>query len=181
VNENPYASLLVVLVPFSLLSFGGGPSIFGPLQTQAVDVQHWMSAREFIDLFAIARVAPGPGSMLSTLIGYHLAGWPGALLATVAIFAPSSLLCFFVARVWNKYRGHGWHTALEQGLAPVATGLIAAGVVAIARLSHAGVLAWAVAAGVTALMVWRPKLHPFIALFGGGVVFALAALAGVPV
>jgi chromate transporter len=177
-NDNPYVGLMVVLVPFSLLAFGGGPSIFGPLQTASVDVHHWMSARDFIDLFAIARVAPGPGSMLSTLIGYHLAGWSGALVATVAIFLPSSILCFFVARVWNKYRGRHWHSALEQGLAPVAAGLIVAGVLALARLSHAGVLAWLTAAAVTAAMIWRPRLHPFFALCAGGVVFALASMAG---
>ena len=68
-RDNPLIGLAWVLVPFSLLSIGGGPSIFAPLQRETVDVWHWITAREFIDLFAIARTAPGPGAMLSTLIG----------------------------------------------------------------------------------------------------------------
>ena len=141
-------ALVAVFVPFSLTSIGGGPSVFAGIQHQAVDVHHWASAREFVDLFAISRAAPGPGSMLVTLIGWKVAGWWGALVATLALFVPSSLLCYGVARVWNRHRGKRWHTALEQGLAPVGAGLLLAGVVAIFRVSGAGLAAWTVGAAV---------------------------------
>ena len=118
-RNGPTWALVAVFVPFSLTSIGGGPSVFAGIQHQAVDVHHWASAREFVDLFAISRAAPGPGSMLVTLIGWKVAGWWGALVATLALFVPSSLLCYGVARVWNRHRGKRWHTALEQGLAPV--------------------------------------------------------------
>ena len=104
-RDNPYLALMAVFVPFSLTSIGGGPSVFAGIQHQAVDVHHWVSAREFVDLFAISRAAPGPGSMLVTLIGWKVAGWWGALVATLALFVPSSLLCYGVARVWNRHRG----------------------------------------------------------------------------
>ena len=71
---DPYLTLMAVFVPFSLTSIGGGPSVFAGIQNQAVDVHHWVSAREFIDLFAISRAAPGPSSMLVTLIGWKVAG-----------------------------------------------------------------------------------------------------------
>src|SRR5215213_3228847 len=119
-------ALAAVFVPFSLTSIGGAPSVFAGIQHQAVDVHHWVSAREFVDLFAISRAAPGPGSMLVTLIGWKVAGWWGALVATLALFIPSSLLCYGVARVWSRHRGKLWHTALEQGLAPVGAGLLLA-------------------------------------------------------
>ena len=104
-RDNPYVGLMLVLVPFSLVSLGGGPSIFAPLQHQTVDVWHWITAREFIDLFAIARTAPGPGAMLTTLIGWKVAGWSGALVATLALFGPASLLTYGVARVYDRFRG----------------------------------------------------------------------------
>jgi chromate transporter len=174
-RDHVLLALIAVFVPFSLASVGGGPSIFAGIQHQAVDVRHWVSAREFLDFFAIARAAPGPGSMLVTLIGWHVAGWLGALVATLALFVPSSLLCYAVARIWNSYRGRAWHTALEAGLAPVAAGLILAGVVAIARMSDTNPVWWVVVAVSGAILIWRPKAHPLLV---GGLLFVLATFAG---
>ena len=47
-----YMSLLAVFVPFSLVAIGGGGSVFAPIQRESVDVQHWITGREFIELFA---------------------------------------------------------------------------------------------------------------------------------
>lgn len=177
-RDNPLFGLAFVLVPFSFLSFGGGPSIFAPLQHETVDVWQWLTAREFIDLFAIARTAPGPGAMLSTLIGFKVAGWWGALVATVALFAPASILCYFIARLYDKYKGHDWHTAVEAGLAPVAVGLIFSGAVAVLNLSGGRPLTWIIALAAGAVMSFRSKLHPFIILFAGAAVFVAMEFAG---
>lgn len=169
----PYMALIAVLAPFSLVAIGGGPAIFAPLQHQAVEVRHWMNARDFIELFAIARISPGPGSMLATLIGWQVAGWGGAVVATLALFLPSSVLCVVVARFWSRYRGRAWHRALEDGLAPIGTGLMFAGAVAIFQLADAGPLAWGLGLAVAAMLTWRPKLHPFLLLGLGAVTFVL--------
>ena len=177
-RENPLLGLLFVMVPFSLLSLGGGPSIFAPLQREAVDVMGWLTTREFIDLFSIARTAPGPGAMLSTLIGWKVAGWTGAIVATLGLFVPSSLLCLGVARVYDRYRGRDWHTALEGGLGPIAVGLIASGALAILRVSGGKPLPVVVAlcSGLV-LMAWS-KVHPFVILFSGAGIFILAEFLG---
>lgn len=171
-----YLALMSVFVPFSLVAIGGGPSIFAPIQREAVDVHRWLTAREFIEVFAIARVAPGPGSMLATVIGWKVAGWGGALVATAALFIPSSILCLGVAKVWNRYRGAEWHKALETGLAPIGTGLMFAGVLAIFRLAGAGPLAWGLAAVVAAALTFRPRTHPFAVLLLGAVAFNIELL-----
>jgi chromate transporter len=171
-RDNILWSLIVVFVPFSLVSIGGGPSIFAGIQHQSVEVHHWVTAREFVDLFAIARAAPGPGSMLVTLLGWKVAGWTGAVVATLALFMPSSLLCYGIAKMWNHYRGRHWHTALENGLAPIGAGLILAGVVAIFRVAGAGVLSWGIATLACVIVAWRPKLNPLFVLAGGASAFA---------
>ena len=178
-RDNPLIGLTIVLVPFSLLSVGGGPSIFAPLQREAVDVMQWVTAREFIDMFSIARVAPGPGAMLATLIGWKIAGWTGALVATLALFLPASLLCIIVARTYDRYRGREWHTALERGLAPVAVGLVLAGAVSIIKLTGNSALVWISAVGACLLLTWRRKLHPFVVLFAGAALFVAAEFAGI--
>ena len=80
-------ALVFVFGPLSLLSIGGGASLLAEIEHQAVSVHHWTTQRQFADLFAISRAAPGPGTMLSALIGWKVAGWAGALTATVARLA----------------------------------------------------------------------------------------------
>jgi len=171
-RDNLPLTLIAVFASFSLVSIGGGTSIIAGIQHQAVDVQHWVTARDFVDLFAISRAAPGPGSMLTTLIGWHVMGWSGAIIATLALFVPSSLLCYGVALVWSRHRGKRWHTALEQGLSPVAIGLILAGVVSLLRVNGGGVLSWVIAFGSAGLLSWQPRLHPLLVFLFGALIFA---------
>jgi chromate transporter len=177
-RDDPLILLLIIIAPLSLAAVGGASSIYAPLQHQTVDVYQWLSAREFLEMFALARVTPGPGSMITTLIGWKVAGLPGAVVATLALFVPSSLFCFFAARAWNRYRGTAWHTALEKGLRPLAAGLVLAAVAVLIRLAETGPLSWGVVAVATAILAWQPKLHPAFVLVGGAVVFLVAQAAG---
>ncbi|HEY7382907.1 MAG TPA: chromate transporter [Beijerinckiaceae bacterium] len=173
-RDDNLLTLVIVLAPLSIAAIGGATGIYAPLQHATVEVRHWLTPREFLDLFAIARVTPGPSSMLVTLIGWKIAGLAGALVATLALYVPSSMLCYAVAHIWDKHRGKAWHGALERGLAPVGAGLVFAGLMAILRLNDAGPLAWVIVGGVAGLLTWRPKLHPFLLLLGGAGLFVAA-------
>ncbi len=175
-HDNVLLKLILIISPLSLVAIGGAASIYAPLQHQTVDVEQWLSAREFLNMFAVARVTPGPGSMLTTLIGWKAAGLPGALVATLALYTLPCLICYTVARAWNRYRGTKWHTALERGLAPLGVGFVAAAALALLRLADTGPLAWAVAALVAALLTWIPKLHPLLCLALGGALFVAVHL-----
>ena len=167
------AQLAMIFLPLSLLSFGGGSSILAPLHDATVTQYQWLTSREFVDYFAISRASPGPGAMIVTLVGWKVAGWTGAVVATLAMFVPSSLLCYGLARVWNKHRGTPLHTALEQGLLPVGTGLSIAGAFLILQATGTGLVTWVIAALATALLIWR-NVYPLIALALGGAVAVLA-------
>jgi chromate transporter len=171
-------ALAVVFAPLSLLSIGGGASLLAEIEHQSVAVHGWTTQREFADLFAISRAAPGPGTMLSTLIGWKVAGVPGALIATLALYLPSSLLVYGAARLWGRWRGSVWHTAVERGLAPIAAGLILSGGIAVLRVSPGGAAVWAAAVASTALILRWPGLHPLLLFAAGGVLFGLADLQG---
>jgi chromate transporter len=176
-SENPYWALAVVFVPLSLASIGGGISMLPAIQRQAIDVHAWMTAREFVEFFAVSRLAPGPGSMLVTLIGWKVAGWSGALLATLAMFVPASLLCLVVSRIWARHRGKAWHTILEEGLAPIGTGLILAGAIVLFQVAGAGLASFLVAGATAALTLARPRMPPAVPLFGAAALFAVWSLA----
>lgn len=168
-------ALVLIMAPLSLLSFGGGASILAPLSDATVEHYQWLTKREFIDYFAISRASPGPGAMMVTLIGYKVAGWGGAIAATLAIFLPSSLLCYKVAGIWNRHRGTALHTALERGLMPIGTGLSIAGAIIIQRTSDTGTAGWLIALAAAGIMVWR-NIHPMLILGCAGALFMLASL-----
>jgi chromate transporter len=169
-------ALVLVFVPLSLLSIGGGASLLADMEHQSVTVHGWTTPREFADLFAISRAAPGPGTMLSALIGWKAAGWGGAVTATVALYVPSSLLVYGAARLWGRWRGSVWHAAVERGLAPVAAGLILSGGIAVLRVSPGGPAIWAAAIAATVLLLRWPRLHPLALFAAGGTLFGLAGL-----
>lgn len=166
-SDNIYLGLAITLVPFSLLSIGGGSSIIAGMEAELVGHHGWLTSRQFIDLFAISRAAPGPGTMLATLVGWKLAGWLGAVVATLALFVPSSILCYGVFKFSNAHRARRWHKAMRQGLAPIGTGLIIAGVISIAQMSGGGVWALALAAATFGALILAPKLPVAVLLAAG--------------
>jgi chromate transporter len=177
-DEKTLATLAFVFAPLSLVSIGGGPSVIAEMQHQAVVVHQWTTQREFADLFAIARAAPGPGTLLATLIGFSAAGWLGALVVSLAFFVPSSLLVYGTAAVFNRWRGSAWHAAVAAGLAPISVGLVLAGAVTILDIDRNGLLPWGLALGVAACRLWRPSVHPLILIGAGAALFTIARAFG---
>jgi chromate transporter len=174
-RDNPLLALLVTFAPLSLASIGGGLSILSDIQHQSVDVHHWLTQAQFLDDFGISRAAPGPNTLIVTLIGWQVAGWAGAAVASVAIFVPSSVLVYGLARLWRRYRGAPWQAKIERGLAPIAA-LILAGALNVLRTAEGGWLAWAVAGVSTLALLRHQKLSPFLLLGLGALVFAAANL-----
>ena len=154
----------------SLFAIGGANSAVPEIHRVAVDVQHWLSDRQFSDTFALAQLTPGPNVIIVTLIGYHVAGIAGALVATLAMCGPTSVLAFFVGRAAERLKGSVWHRTLSRGLVPVTLGLIASSATVIATTPGYSWLALAITLG-TALTAYFVRVHPLWA-------FAVAALLG---
>jgi len=172
--------LWAVFAPLSLVTIGGGQTTLAEIQRQVVQVQHWMTAQEFLNTFAIARLAPGPGSLLVTLIGWHVAGPWGAAVGTLAIFAPTAFLIYGVAYLWRRHHGARWQLALEAGLRPVAAGMILAAVYVLFMTMEGGWAARAIAVVATALMM-RTRLNPLLLVAcGAGVLVLLHATGMTP-
>jgi chromate transporter len=169
-DENLLWSIFLVALPLSFLSIGGGTSILAPLQHEIVDVHHWFTNRDYIDMIALSRVAPGPGSIIVPLFGFDLAGIPGAIIASAGIFIPSSVICYFAAMVWNRIQGTPVHKVLSRGLAPIGLGMLSAGAVAVMESSNTGVPGLCLAAVSTAVLYYF-SFHPLVVLAVGGVIY----------
>ena len=69
-SDNPLVRLVVLFGSLSLVSFGGGNTVIPAMHREAVMSQHWLTDRQFADLFALAQAAPGPSSLIVSLIGF---------------------------------------------------------------------------------------------------------------
>ena len=159
-------TLLTLFAQFALLSllaFGGANAVVPEMHRQAVSVHHWMSDADFTALFAIAQAAPGPNFMISTLVGWKAAGLSGAIVATLAMCAPSCVLTFWAAKAWDRYRETRWRRALAAGLAPVTVGLVAATGLLLIRAADLNIRLAAITAA-TAAIAYFTKLNPLWAL-----------------
>ena len=152
-------ALAAIFSQLSLLAFGGGNSVLPEMQRQVVTVHHWMSAHQFVALYALAQAAPGPNMLVVALIGWNVAGLVGALTATLALCAPSSLLTFFASGIWERLRAARWRDVVQRGLVPVTVGLVMAGAI---LLSETTVTGWrtGVLTLVAVLVFTRTRIHP---------------------
>jgi chromate transporter len=159
----------------SLLAFGGANAVVPEIHRQSVSLHHWMSDKDFVALFALAQAAPGPNFLISTLVGWKAAGLAGALVATAAMCAPSCLLTYWVAKVWDRHRDAPWRIALGAGLAPVTVGLVSA---SAWLLAGAADQSWrlAIVTAATALAAFFTRLNPLLWLAAAAGLGFLGAL-----
>lgn len=167
--------LAVVFAQLSLLAFGGGNSVLGEMQRQVVEVHPWMSAQEFAALYALAQAAPGPNMLVSTLVGWRVAGLAGALVATAGMCGPSSLLTFVTIGLWYRFRNRPWRATVQAGLVPVTAGLIMAGAALLVRTTSAAWGTGALTLVAVALFLFT-RIHPLIVLAAAAVLGAVGVL-----
>jgi chromate transporter len=72
--------------------FGSGYVLLAFLQTEFVQRLHWLTEKQLIDAVAVGQFTPGPLFTTATFIGYLVAGWAGAVVATIGIFLPGFVL-----------------------------------------------------------------------------------------
>lgn len=157
----------------SVLAFGGGSGVLPDMQRASVTLHHWLTDREFLDMFAISRAAPGPGSLIVVLIGQKAAGLAGAAVAFVAMFGPSCLLVHAAARFWQRAGSAGWRDVVEHALAPVGVGLTFASGLALMQGTEHGWAAYAITILSTAAFAFT-EIHPLLLLAAGGALMLLA-------
>jgi chromate transporter len=159
--------LLMLFAGLSMLAFGGGAGVIPDMQRAAVDQHHWLTAKEFLDMFAISRAAPGPGSLIVMLVGLKAAGIAGAVVSFVAMFGPSCLAVHVVARYWQRAERFAWRAVVERALAPVAVGLTFASGLALMRGTEHGWLPWGVTI-ISTVLFSLTEINPILLLVLGG-------------
>ena len=163
---------LELFIEFALLSFvafGGATALLPEMHRVVVENHHWLDDATFTHLYAIAQAAPGPNVLVVTLIGWEVAGLAGALMATLAMCLPMSVVIYLLIDRWESFAGARWQKAISLGVAPLAVGLIFSGATLIAQAASFGWAAWGLV-GATVLANLRLKVHPLWFIGVGGLV-----------
>lgn len=150
----------------SLLAVGGGTAVLAEMQ-EVLQNHFQITPEQFISVYSVGQMAPGPNMTMVVIFGFQLAGILGALLVGVAFFLPSSILCFWIGRFWNYIGETPWRRAVQNALEPISIGLMCSGVYAVGKSALGGPLtiALALAAFMGVLFI---RVNPVYVILGTG-------------
>jgi chromate transporter len=104
---------------------GGGYASMPLIQAQVIEAHGWLTMQQFIDIFTISQMTPGPiGINAATFVGMKLAGVPGALAATIGFVFPSFFIVLLLSHLFFKYGDIGPVRGVLNGLRPAVVALI---------------------------------------------------------
>ena len=117
------------------LTFGSGLVIVPFLEKGLVQQTGWLNEREFLVAVAMGMISPGPVVITATFVGYLVAGFWGAVVATIGIFLPSFLLILIVAPILMRYRTNPNVQGFIKGAYAAAIGTILGASVLLGRIA----------------------------------------------
>ncbi|HEU4745550.1 MAG TPA: chromate efflux transporter [Anaerolineales bacterium] len=152
-----------------LLTFGGAYTVIPFLQQDAVEVGRWMTNAQFLDGLALSGLLPAPLIIFSTFVGYIGGGFLGAVVITVAIFAPAFAFTMighdYLERLINNQSAHAFLDGVTAGV----VGLISATALGILSETVIGIHAWIIfSAAVIALFVSKSKWTVAVVVLAAG-------------
>lgn len=171
-----------------MFSIGGGMAAMPLIQNQVVDLHQWLSLTEFTDLITIAEMTPGPIAInAATFVGIKVAGFSGAIVATIGCIFPSCVIVSILAWVYYKYKALTAIQGVLTGLRPAVVALIASAGVTIFILAIWGEGGFSVGlqsvnfislflfgAALFILRKWKP--NPIYVMLGSGIIGGIVYL-----
>ncbi|SFC41410.1 chromate transporter [Polaromonas sp. OV174] len=161
----------------SLLSIGGAITTAPDMHRFLVEQQHWLTEAQFNASIAIAQAAPGPNVLFVALLGWNiglnaggmLSGLLGVAVTMLGILLPSTLVTYATSQWGHRNRGLRAVRAFKQGMAPIVVALLISTGWILAAANGSSLKDWPVCllTAVTALIVWRTKIH-LLWLLGAG-------------
>lgn len=186
-----WLALLLHFMSLSLLAIGGAITTAPEMHSYLVNEKAWLSDSQFTSSIALAQAAPGPNVLFIALLGWNVglnagggmaAGWHawwmallGVAIAMVGIMLPSTTLTFVAARWGHRNRELRAVRAFKQGMAPIVIALLIATGWILAAAQGNPLEHWRpwLLTLVTALLVWRTRLHMLWLLGAGALMGAL--------
>lgn len=172
-----WLALFTHYLSLSLLAIGGAVSTIPEMHRYLVDQQHWLSDAQFNSSIAIAQAAPGPNVLFVALMGWNVGvnsggltgGLFGALVPMLGMLLPSTTLSYLAARWGHRNRELRAVRAFKQGMAPIVISLLFATGWILSSAHGEPREDWRLwlLTVVTALLIWRSRIHLLWLLAGG--------------
>lgn len=116
-DKSTYRILFLSTLKLSACTFGGGYVIVPLMKEKFVDDLHWIDENEMMDLVAIAQSSPGAIAVnASILIGYHVAGLPGALLTILGTILPPMIIISVISFFYQAFRSNKYVNMVMNGM-----------------------------------------------------------------
>ncbi|WP_232221772.1 chromate efflux transporter [Nocardioides sp. J54] len=170
------AQLFLTMLKIGAVLYGSGYVILAFLEGDFVDRLGWVSHQQVLDAASVGQVTPGPVFTTATFLGYVVAGLPGAVLATVAIFLPSFVFVALLTRLATWLRSRAWTSALLDGVNATALALMAGVSLELGRSALVDPLTMGLAVA-TVVLLWRTRLNSAWFIAAGALVGVVRLLA----
>lgn len=165
---NELWQLALVFLKIGLVIFGGGYVMIPFVQVEVVNNHGWLTQREFVDAIALGQMTPGPIIIAAAFVGYKVAGFVGALVASLSLFSPPFILMVLATRQLGKFRGNRYVRAFLGGVGPAVVGMLLAASYSIGQNTIAEWPGVVIAVACFAIL-FRFKVSPAFVLLGAGV------------
>jgi chromate transporter len=172
-NRVDLGALFLHFLALWFVAVGGPSTILPEIHRYVVEVHQLITNREFVEIYTLAQVAPGPNVMYVTLLGWHLAGWAGVAATTIPLLIPASTLTLLVGHLNKRYPEARIGRAIRRGLTPITIGLMFASSTILMRAVNRDWRGYLITI-LTVYIVLRKSWNP-LWLLGAG---ALAGLLG---
>lgn len=127
-----YLQLFISFFQIGLFSIGGGYAALPLIQEQVVANHQWLTNLEYTDLITISQMTPGPIAINSaTFVGDQIAGFGGAVVATLGCVLPSFIIVLILAFIYFKFKNIAVVQGVLSGLRPAVVALIASSGISI--------------------------------------------------
>jgi len=156
-SAGTFASLFLFFFKAGALIFGSGLAIVPFLREGVVHQHHWLTERQFLDAVAVGLITPGPVVITAAFIGYLVAGFTGAAVASVGIFAPIYLGVVIPGGWFIRHKDHPRLRAFVKGATAAAAGAIGGATIVLTRRAVHDWATLAIAL-ISLLVLWRFKL-----------------------
>lgn len=162
-------TLFLLFLKIGSVLYGSGYVLLAFLRNDFVLRTGWLTDQQLLDAVAIGQFTPGPVFTTATFVGYVVAGFPGAILATLGIFLPSFAFVALLRPLVPQLRRSPWTAALLDGVNVAALGLMAA---VAWQLGRDAVVDWltALLAVAAALLLIRYRINSVWLVLAGGLI-----------
>lgn len=168
-------SVLWEFLKIGAVIYGGGFALIGILQQSLVQQLGWITQQQLLDAIAVGQSTPGPVFTTATFIGFLLGGPPGAVLATIGIFAPAFVFVRLEQVLLARIRRTPWFRTFLHGVNLAVLASLTSAALALGRDAIVDVPATLLCAAAMLAMAWKKVDAHWIV--GAGLAVGLIRLA----